>query len=78
MVWTKSRSHNGVTIAELGGGDRLEGTGALGLFRGLEHDVRLEQLADVRLQLDRRQLQQPDRLLQLRGHGQLLTQLQLQ
>ena len=44
----------------------------------LEHDVGLEQLADVRLQLERGQLQEPDGLLQLRGHGQLLTQLQLQ
>jgi hypothetical protein len=32
----------------------------------------------VRLQLERWQLQEPDGLLQLRGHGQLLTQLQLQ
>ena len=48
------------------------------LVHGLEHHVRLEQLADVGLQLEGGQLQEPDRLLQLRGHGQLLTQLQLQ
>ena len=40
--------------------------------------LRLEQLADMRLQLERGQLQESDGLLQLRGHGQLLTQLQLQ
>ena len=63
----------------LGRGDeRLEGPGDLGLFHGLEHHVALEQLADVRLELERGQLQKPDRLLQLRGHRQLLTQLQLQ
>ena len=62
----------------LGGGHQhLERAGALGLV-GLEHHVRLQQLADVRLELERRQLEEPDRLLQLRGHGQLLTQLQLQ
>jgi hypothetical protein len=32
----------------------------------------------VGLQLQRRQLQEADSLLQLRGHGQLLTQLELQ
>jgi hypothetical protein len=32
----------------------------------------------MRLQLERRQLQETYRLLQLWGHGQLLTQLQLQ
>src|SRR5205823_1515731 len=63
----------------LGGGHlHFESARALGLLRGLEHHVRFEELADVRLQLERRQLQEPDRLLQLRGHGQLLTQLQLQ
>jgi len=39
---------------------------------------RFEQLADVRLQLDGRQLQQPDGLLQLRCHRQLLAELELQ
>ena len=56
----------------------LEGSGGLGLLRRLEHHVRFQQLADVRLQLERGQLQEPDGLLQLWGHGQLLTQLQLQ
>jgi hypothetical protein len=44
----------------------------------LEHHIGFEELADVRLQLKSRQLQEPDRLLQLRGHRELLTQLQLQ
>ena len=48
------------------------------LFDRLEHDVALEQLADVGLQLERGQLQEADGLLQLRGHRQLLTQLELQ
>ena len=45
---------------------------------GLEHDVGLERLLDLRLQLEHGQLQQLDRLLQLRGHRQLLTELELQ
>ena len=61
-----------------GGLDGLEGAGGLGLLHRLEHHIALEQLADVRLQLECGQLQKPDRLLQLRGHRQLLTQLQLQ
>ncbi len=55
------------------GAQRLEARGAVGFLLGLEHDVGFEQFADVRLQFERRQLQQPDRLLQLRGHCQLLT-----
>jgi len=47
------------------GHPHLEGAARLGLV-GLEHHVRLEQLADVCLQLERGQLQEPDRLLQLR------------
>ena len=52
--------------------------GAVGLLVRLEHDIAFEQLADVRLQLEGGQLQQPDGLLQLRGHGQRLTQPELQ
>ena len=51
---------------------------ALGVLILLEHDVRLEQFADMRLQLDGRQLQQADGLLQLRRHRQLLSELELQ
>ena len=58
--------------------ERLELPGGLVLVHGLEHDVALELFADVRLQLQRRHLQEADGLLQLRGHGQCLTQLQLQ
>ena len=50
----------------------------MAIVHRLEHHVGLEQLADVRLQLQGGQLQEPDRLLQLRGHRQLLTQLELQ
>ncbi len=45
---------------------------------GLEHDVRLEGLADMSLQVQRGQLQQADRLLQLRRHGELLADAKLQ
>ena len=61
----------------LGGRQLLVGA-ALGVLVLLEHDVGFEQLADVRLQLDGRQLQQPDGLLQLRRHRQLLAELELQ
>ncbi len=50
----------------------------MALLHRLQHDVGLEELADMRLQLEGGQLQEPDRLLQLRGHRQLLTQLELQ
>ena len=68
----------------------LDGTGHVALARafrrrverklvlGLEHDVGLEGLADVGLQVERGQLQQPDGLLQLRGHRQLLADAELQ
>ena len=58
--------------------ERLESAGGLVLIDGLEHHVAFELFADVRLQLQRRHLQEADGLLQLRGHGELLTQLQLQ
>ena len=58
--------------------ERFERAGGFVFVHGLEHDVAFELLADVRLQLQRRHLQEADRLLQLRGHRQLLTQLQLQ
>ena len=60
------------------GAEGLEAGGALGVLLGLEHHVGFEQLADVRLQFERGQLQQLDRLLQLRGHRQLLAEAQLQ
>ena len=48
------------------------------LVLGLEHDVGLERLADMRLQVERGELQQPDGLLQLRRHGELLADAKLQ
>ncbi len=48
------------------------------LFFGLEHHIGLERLADMRLQIERGQLQQPDGLLQLRRHGELLADAKLQ
>ncbi len=50
----------------------------LRLFLALQHHVGLEGLADMRLQVERRKLQQSNRLLQLRRHGQLLTDAKLQ
>jgi hypothetical protein len=47
-------------------------------FVGLEEGVGLEHLLDFLLQLDGRQLQQPDRLLQLRRQRQMLRQAQVQ
>ena len=44
----------------------------------LEHDVGLERLHHLCLQLEHGQLQQLDGLLQLRGHRKLLTELELQ
>ena len=60
------------------GFERFERAGGFVFVHGLEHDVAFELFADVRLQLQRRHLQETDGLLQLRGHGQRLTQLQLQ
>ena len=45
---------------------------------GLEHDIGLEGLPDMRLQVERGELQQPNRLLQLRRHGELLADAKLQ
>ena len=52
----------------------LELRRGFGVVVGFEHDIGLEQFADMRLQFERWQLQQPDRLLQLRCHRQLLAQ----
>ena len=52
--------------------------GRLEVLVGLEHHVGLERLQHLRLQLERRQLQQPDGLLQLRRHRQLLAEPELQ
>ena len=51
--------------------ERFERAGGFVFVHGLEHDVAFELLADVRLQLQRRHLQEADRLLQLRGHREL-------
>ena len=48
------------------------------LVLGLEHHVGLEGLAHVGLQIERGELQQPDGLLQLRRHGELLADTELQ
>ena len=48
------------------------------LLLQLEHRVALERLLDLALQLERRELQQLDRLLELRRHGQRLAHLHLQ
>ena len=50
----------------------------MAIVHRLQHDVGLEEFADMRLQLEGGQLQEPDGLLQLRGHRQLLTQPELQ
>jgi hypothetical protein len=60
------------------GAQRLEARRAVGFLLGLEHHIGFEQLADVSLQFERGQLQQPDRLLQLRCHCQLLAKAKLQ
>jgi len=49
-----------------------------GFLLGLEPDIGLERLADMGLQVERGQLQQSDRLLQLRRHGELLADAKLQ
>ena len=51
-------------------GQRLEHRGVV--FLGLEEGVLLEHLLDFLVQFERRQLQQPDRLLQLRRQRQVL------
>ena len=51
-------------------GERLEHRGVV--FLGLEEGVLFEHLLDFLMQLERRQLQQPDRLLQLRRQRQVL------
>ncbi len=56
----------------------LEQTGGLGFFHRFEHHIGLEQLPDMGLELECGQLQKPNCLLQLRGHRQGLTQLELQ
>ena len=72
----------GVPIAVVaGGGTRLgqrDFEAVVGLFVCLEHDVRLERLANLLLQVECRQLQQPDGLLQLGSHRQLLAETELQ
>jgi len=55
----------------------LVGVLFLALFGRLEHDVRLQRLLDLGLQLERGELQQADRLLQLRRHRQMLAEAEL-
>ena len=45
----------------------------LGIFVALEQRIALEFRLDERVEFEVRQLQQPDRLLQLRRHHQLLA-----
>ncbi len=68
---------------ELGGNiQRLDGFafggGNLSLLVRLEHHVRIQRVLDFRLQIERRHLQQPNGLLQLRRHRELLPDSQLQ
>src|SRR5262245_41079921 len=56
-------------------GRSLAGSG--GLFLGFEERVLVEHLLDFLLQLERRQLQQADRLLQLRRQRQMLREADL-
>ena len=60
----------------LSGGERLEA--GRGLLLGLEERVLLEHLLDFLVQLERRQLQQPDRLLQLRRQREMLREADLE
>jgi hypothetical protein len=53
---------------------RAQGSNRRVVFLGLEKGVLLEHLLDFLLQLQRRQLQQADRLLQLRRQRQVLRQ----
>jgi hypothetical protein len=74
-------SRRGVDALLFGHGvgfERFELASGVVLVHRLEHDVVFELLADMCLQLESRHLQEADSLLQLRGHGQRLTQLQLQ
>ncbi len=57
---------------------RLERGGGLAFLLELQQHVALERLLDLRQQLGRGQLQQPDGLLQLRRHRQLLADPELQ
>ncbi len=56
-------------------GERLEARRRL--FLGLEERVLLEHLLDFLVQLERRQLEQPDRLLQLRRQREMLREADL-
>jgi hypothetical protein len=59
-------------------GEFLQRQAVLGLLLGLEHHVALERFEYLGLQLDRRQLQQADGLLQLGRHRELLPDTELQ
>ncbi len=56
----------------------VAGGRACALILELEHEIRLERLLDLHLQLHSGELQQADSLLQLRGHRQMLTQAELE
>ena len=70
----------GRAVLVLAGRGRLVERGEVDLLvlLGLEHHVALERFLDLGLELEHGKLQQPDRLLQLRRHRQLLTELELQ
>ena len=54
-------------------GDALQRLDLVAVVLGFEHHVLFERLPNLLLQLQRRQLQQADCLLQLRSHGELLA-----
>ena len=57
-------------------GERFRGRGEV--FLGLEERVLLEHLLDFLVELERRQLEEPDRLLQLRRERQMLRETELE
>ena len=57
---------------------RCLGRGLAVLVGPLQHQVGLEDLFHLCLQLEGGELQQADRLLQLGGHGQVLTESELE
>ena len=76
--WQYEPKWDGFRCLAFKDGDDVDVSGGFVLVHGLEYHVAFELFADVRLKLQRRHLQEADGLLQLRGHGELLTQLQLQ
>ena len=54
------------------------GFGRFEVFFDLEHGIGFERFLNLLLKIEGRQLQQPNGLLQLRGHRQLLAHLELE